>query len=149
MQQQKPSSPTNVSPVTRKEMRPVKYHYADSFWCTYIISVVSANIAEMGKLLGGSSWPLHVRRIFNMCVCSHISARFDKNSSTNPRRGKCSCNQCRRIEVKGNIHSIYAQLPLVMANRSVHFSFRYSTGAWWRPPLALCVKRAHSNYGKE
>lgn len=34
--------------VTRNEMRPVKYHYADSFWCTYIISVISANIAEMG-----------------------------------------------------------------------------------------------------
>lgn len=36
-------------PIRPKEMRPVKYHYADSFWCTYIISVVSANIAELGK----------------------------------------------------------------------------------------------------
>lgn len=35
--------------ILRKEMRPVKYHYADTFWCTYIISVVSANIAELGK----------------------------------------------------------------------------------------------------
>lgn len=39
---------TPASPVTRNEMRPVKYHYADTFWCTYIISVVSANIAELG-----------------------------------------------------------------------------------------------------
>lgn len=39
---------TSSSPVTRNEMRPVKYHYADTFWCTYIISVVSANIAELG-----------------------------------------------------------------------------------------------------
>lgn len=31
---------------TRTEMRPVKYHYADTFWCTYIVSVLSANIAE-------------------------------------------------------------------------------------------------------
>jgi len=27
-------------------MRPVKYHYADTFWCTYIVSVLSASIAE-------------------------------------------------------------------------------------------------------
>lgn len=39
--------------VTRNEMRPVKYHYADTFWCTYIISVISANIAEMGKCVVG------------------------------------------------------------------------------------------------
>lgn len=31
---------------TRTEMRPVKYHYADSFWCTYLISVFAASIAE-------------------------------------------------------------------------------------------------------
>lgn len=30
----------------RTEMRPVKYHYADSFWCTYLISVFAASIAE-------------------------------------------------------------------------------------------------------
>lgn len=27
---------------------PVKYHYADTFWCIYITSVVSACIAELG-----------------------------------------------------------------------------------------------------
>lgn len=32
----------------RNQLRPVKYHYADTFWCTYIISVISANIAELG-----------------------------------------------------------------------------------------------------
>ncbi|EDS42552.1 mitochondrial uncoupling protein [Culex quinquefasciatus] len=32
--------------TTRTEMRPVKYHYADSFWCTYLISVFAASIAE-------------------------------------------------------------------------------------------------------
>lgn len=35
------------SQSTRTEMRPVKYHYADTFWCTYIISVVSASAAEL------------------------------------------------------------------------------------------------------
>uniref|UniRef100_A0A7M5ECL1 Mitochondrial uncoupling protein n=2 Tax=Anopheles funestus TaxID=62324 RepID=A0A7M5ECL1_ANOFN len=30
----------------RTEMRPVKYHYADSFWCTYLVSVFAASIAE-------------------------------------------------------------------------------------------------------
>lgn len=36
--------------VTRTEMRPVKYHAADTFWGTYIISVISANIAELGMM---------------------------------------------------------------------------------------------------
>lgn len=35
------------SQSTRTEMRPVKYHYADTFWCTYIISVVAASAAEL------------------------------------------------------------------------------------------------------
>lgn len=50
MQQQKQTTPQSppTPPATRNEMRPVKYHYADTFWCTYIISVVSANIAELG-----------------------------------------------------------------------------------------------------
>lgn len=43
-----PLATTAPSPM-RKELRPVKYHYADTFWCTYIISVVAANIAELGK----------------------------------------------------------------------------------------------------
>lgn len=52
MQQQQPSktgAANAPSPPTRNEMRPVKYHYADTFWCTYVISVLSANIAELGK----------------------------------------------------------------------------------------------------
>lgn len=42
------SSPTaaTMQQSTRTEMRPVKYHYADSFWCTYLISVFAASIAE-------------------------------------------------------------------------------------------------------
>lgn len=48
MQQQQ--QPTKAKPPpTRNEMRPVKYHYADTFWCTYIISVLSANVAELGN----------------------------------------------------------------------------------------------------
>lgn len=30
-------------------MRPVRYNYADSFWCTYVVSVFAANIAELGR----------------------------------------------------------------------------------------------------
>lgn len=37
---------TTMQQTTRNEMRPVKYHYADSFWCTYLISVFAASIAE-------------------------------------------------------------------------------------------------------
>lgn len=40
---------TTTTQPTRTEMRPVKYHYADTFWCTYIISVVSASAAELGN----------------------------------------------------------------------------------------------------
>jgi solute carrier family 25 uncoupling protein 27 len=32
-------------------MRPVKYHYADSFMCTYVISVFAAMVAETGEFL--------------------------------------------------------------------------------------------------
>lgn len=35
---------------TRNQLRPV-YHYADSFWCTYVVSVVAANIAELGEII--------------------------------------------------------------------------------------------------
>ncbi len=36
--------------VRTEQQPPVKYHYADSFWCIYITSVVSACIAELGML---------------------------------------------------------------------------------------------------
>lgn len=39
-------------PIARRSEQqpphPVKYHYADTFWCIYITSVVSACIAELG-----------------------------------------------------------------------------------------------------
>lgn len=37
----------DTSAVTRNQMRPVKYDYADSFACTYIVSVVAASNAEL------------------------------------------------------------------------------------------------------
>lgn len=40
------STADTMQQTTRTEMRPVKYHYADSFWCTYLISVFAASIAE-------------------------------------------------------------------------------------------------------
>ncbi|KNC27016.1 hypothetical protein FF38_02327 [Lucilia cuprina] len=43
------ATPANVdnATVTRNQMRPVKYDYADSFACTYIVSVVAASNAEL------------------------------------------------------------------------------------------------------
>lgn len=75
--------------VTRNEMRPVKYHYADSFWCTYIISVISANIAEMGKLRTRrrcmkTSRILILIHLF-FFYCSYLSIRLDQNTSSNSR----------------------------------------------------------------
>jgi hypothetical protein len=28
---------------------PLKTNYADTFWCTYCVSVIAASIAELGK----------------------------------------------------------------------------------------------------
>lgn len=46
-----PTSPapinTDSQAMTRNQMRPVKYDYADSFACTYIVSVVAAANAEL------------------------------------------------------------------------------------------------------
>lgn len=33
-------------PPTRNEMRPVRFNYADTVWCTYIVSVAAASVAE-------------------------------------------------------------------------------------------------------
>lgn len=40
-----PTPPTG--PATRNQLRPVKYDYADSFACTYVVSVVAASVAEL------------------------------------------------------------------------------------------------------
>lgn len=37
----------SVSSSGRHQLRPVKYDYADSFACTYIVSVVAASVAEL------------------------------------------------------------------------------------------------------
>ena len=44
-----PPTPVNADTqaLTRNQMRPVKYDYADSFACTYIVSVVAAANAEL------------------------------------------------------------------------------------------------------
>lgn len=48
--------PAALMKSTRTEMRPVKFHYADSFWCTYVVSVVSASIAELGEFSFDVQW---------------------------------------------------------------------------------------------
>lgn len=45
MQAAKDAPATAVSP--RNQMRPVKFDYADSIACTYVVSVVAASIAEL------------------------------------------------------------------------------------------------------
>jgi len=41
------SSSSPVPSSGRHQLRPVKFDYADSFACTYIVSVVAASIAEL------------------------------------------------------------------------------------------------------
>jgi len=42
------STSSNPAPSSgRHQLRPVKFDYADSFACTYIVSVVAASIAEL------------------------------------------------------------------------------------------------------
>lgn len=45
MQAAKDTSSSTPSP--RNQLRPVKFDYADSFACTYAVSVVAASIAEL------------------------------------------------------------------------------------------------------
>ncbi|XP_026837409.1 uncharacterized protein LOC6550110 isoform X2 [Drosophila erecta] len=43
-----PSKSSSPAPTSgRHQLRPVKFDYADSFACTYIVSVVAASIAEL------------------------------------------------------------------------------------------------------
>lgn len=42
-----PTTTANAELPTRNQMRPVKFDYADSFACTYIVSVVAASNAEL------------------------------------------------------------------------------------------------------
>uniref|UniRef100_W8B3G7 Mitochondrial uncoupling protein 4 n=1 Tax=Ceratitis capitata TaxID=7213 RepID=W8B3G7_CERCA len=42
-----PPPPPPTGSTTRNQLRPVKYDYADSFACTYVVSVVAASVAEL------------------------------------------------------------------------------------------------------
>lgn len=47
MQAAKDTSTPTTAPSPRNQLRPVKFDYADSFACTYAVSVVAASIAEL------------------------------------------------------------------------------------------------------
>lgn len=97
--------------ANRTEMRPVKYHYADSFWCTYIISVVSASAAELGKnvqsLTFSPQWNPCKTETF-ISLNSYLPTWPDKNTITNSR-WKCGKHKC-----KGKRHTTAFALILVL-----------------------------------
>lgn len=79
-------------PITRRTEQPphpVVYHYADTFWCIYVTSVVSACIAELGKLSLGNtnSYIASDVLISHSLFSSHLSFRFNENKTTDPRGG--------------------------------------------------------------
>lgn len=92
------ASPLTPAPTGRTELRPVKYHYADTFWCTYAVSVVSANIAELGE------WNRECRLQsvrFNVWfqIHSHLPARPHQDAPADPGRGDDqSRRRCGHIE---------------------------------------------------
>jgi hypothetical protein len=49
---------------------PLKTNYADTFWCTYCVSVIAASIAEVGKNL------YKLNFIIVMCLAMSISFVF-------------------------------------------------------------------------
>ena len=63
-------------PSTRTEMRPVKYHYADSFACTYVISVAAASVAETVTYPLGN-WTLVYCILINRLINFHSSFLFN------------------------------------------------------------------------
>lgn len=74
---------------SEQSSNPVKYHYADTFWCIYITSVVSACIAELGMFKNSILLPVFSNFYHNFFY-SYISTRLNENKTTNPRRGfKC------------------------------------------------------------
>lgn len=92
-------------PISRKEMRPVKYHYADTFWCTYIISVISANIAELGKY-PESVYSMKWQQIH--CIGYFIYKCSERSVDCTPR--KMFCNGEMRLSNVVEFASEYAPL---------------------------------------
>lgn len=79
----------------RNQLRPVKYNYADSFYVTYVVSVVAANIAEMGEL--SSNKPnKEDNHLLNQTLplFSHLPPGLDQNPPTNS--GRSSRGKVRR-----------------------------------------------------
>lgn len=101
------STQTAASPVTRNEMRPVKYHYADTFWCTYVISVVSANIAELGR------FPIETPTI---CSENSSSFYFFDNVATYPLDLTKT-----RLQIQGEANKLNGNK--LNAVKTVNFSF--------------------------
>lgn len=70
---------------SEQQPNPVKYHYADTFWCIYITSVVSACIAELGT--SRTAYFMFVELYCHNFLYSHLSTRSNENKTTNSRGG--------------------------------------------------------------
>ncbi|XP_067642042.1 mitochondrial uncoupling protein 4 isoform X2 [Eurosta solidaginis] len=71
-----PPPPPTATSSTRNQMRPVKYDYADSFACTYVVSVVAASIAEL------ATYPLDLTKTR---LQIQGEAAVDTNTSIKPK----------------------------------------------------------------
>ncbi|XP_053950040.1 mitochondrial uncoupling protein 4 isoform X2 [Anastrepha ludens] len=74
-----PSSPPPAPATTRNQLRPVKYDYADSFACTYVVSVVAASIAEL------ATYPLDLTKTRLQIQGEAAAVDLKSNKSLNPK----------------------------------------------------------------
>ncbi|XP_036319330.1 mitochondrial uncoupling protein 4 isoform X2 [Rhagoletis pomonella] len=74
-----PPPPPTPSTSTRNQLRPVKYDYADSFACTYVVSVVAASIAEL------TTYPLDLTKTRLQIQGEAVSAEPKTDKGVKPK----------------------------------------------------------------
>lgn len=84
------SSSSSSGSSGRHQLRPVKYDYADSFACTYVVSVVAASIAEL------VTYPLDLTktRLQIQGEAAHLVAHTGGGSTTNVSMMQLVLHQC-------------------------------------------------------
>lgn len=94
--QSAPAAALNGLPAAKHQ------HYADSIWCTYIISVVSASIAEMGGFEHGEgAWEHSNQNSDNrLFVCIPVTYPLDLTKARLQIQGEASASKLFSSDTK-------------------------------------------------
>ncbi|XP_043659039.1 uncharacterized protein LOC122623774 isoform X3 [Drosophila teissieri] len=115
-----PSQSNSPAPSSgRHQLRPVKFDYADSFACTYIVSVVAASIAEL------ATYPLDLTK-----TRLQIQGEGTAHSA-----GKS--NRCEDLQLRPHAQGVHAERHPVSAGLEVGAVRRHGRS---RCPVA-CLAR--------